>query len=128
VIDVDLIRDVVQKKFKKAPMPEFRTGDTVKVHVKIIEGEKARVQVYEGVIIRNKGGGLDSSFTVRKISNSIGVERTFPYYSSAIERVEVVSRGKTRRSKLYYLRNLAGKAARLEGELEVTGSAPETTK
>jgi large subunit ribosomal protein L19 len=120
---VDLIRDVVQKRFKTAVTPVFRSGDTVKVHVKIIEGEKARVQVFEGTVIRAKRGGLDSSFTVRKISNGIGVERIFPYYSSAIERVEVVARGHSRRSRLFYLRDLIGKKARLETELESTASA-----
>jgi large subunit ribosomal protein L19 len=127
LIPMDLIRNLVQKKFKKAPMANFRTGDTVQVHVRIVEGEKTRVQIFEGIVIREKGGGLDSMFTVRKISNGIGVERTFPYYSSSIEKVEVTSRGSTRRSKLYYLRNLEGKAARIDSELEFVGvdAAPQ---
>src|SRR5438045_3241086 len=103
---MDLIKNLVQKHFKPAPMAPFRAGDTVQVHVKIVEGEKSRVQIYEGVVIRKKGGGLNSSFTVRKISNNVGVERTFPFFSPAIDRVEVVSRGKARRSKLYFLREL----------------------
>jgi large subunit ribosomal protein L19 len=121
---MDLIKNLVQKRFKTAPMAEFRAGDTVQVHVKIVEGEKSRVQIYEGMVIRTKGGGLNSSFTVRKISNGIGVERTFPYFSPAIDRVEVVSRGAARRAKLYYLRNLEGKAARIDSELEMAGHAP----
>lgn len=118
---MNLIQKLVEKRFKKAPMANFRSGDTVQVHVKIVEGEKSRIQIYEGMVIRAKEGGLDSTFTVRKISNGVGVERTFPYYSSAIEKVEVVSRGqKTRRARLYYLRNLEGKAARVDSILEQT--------
>src|ERR1700679_2709063 len=105
---MDLIKNLVQKRFKTAPMPEFRAGDTVQGHVKIVEGEKSRVQIFEGAVIRKKSGGLSSSFTVRKISNGIGVERTFPYYSPGIEKVEIIARGKARRAKLYYLRNLEG--------------------
>ena len=123
---MDLIKNLVQKRFKTAPMPLFRAGDTVQVHVKIVEGEKSRVQIYEGVVIRKKGGGLNSSFTVRKISSNIGVERTFPYYSPAIDRVEVLSRGSARRSRLFYLRNLEGKAARIDSELEFAPSKTET--
>lgn len=120
---MDVIKSVLQKKFKMAPMPDFRAGDTVQVHVKIVEGEKSRVQIFEGVVIRKKAGGLDSSFAVRKISNGIGVERTFPYYSPAIDRVEVVARGSTRRSRLFYLRKLEGKAARIDSELEQASSS-----
>jgi large subunit ribosomal protein L19 len=120
---MDLIRQIVAKKMKKAPMANFRSGDTVQVHVKIIEGEKSRVQIFEGIVLRSQGGGLDSSFTVRKISNGVGVERTFPYYSPAIDKVDVLSRGKTRRSRLFYLRGLEGKAARLDSELESSGQA-----
>lgn len=126
---MDLLRQLIEKRFKKAPMATFRSGDTVQVHVKILEGEKARVQIYEGVVLKAKKGGLDSSFTVRKISNGVGVERTFPYYSSAIEKVEVISRAqKNRRARLYYLRNLEGKAARLDSDLEqATLSSTVTT-
>ncbi|MBK9293381.1 MAG: 50S ribosomal protein L19 [Oligoflexia bacterium] len=122
---MDLIRKLVEKRFKKAPMAEFRPGDTVKVHVKIAEGEKVRVQVFEGMVIMLKKGGLDSSFTVRKMSNGVGVERTFPFYSSAIDRVEVLSRGNTRRSRLFYLRNLEGKAARVDSELESSAAGQQ---
>lgn len=120
---MDLIRKLIEKRFKKAPMATFRSGDTVQVHVKIIEGEKARVQIFEGMVLMVKKGGLDSSFTVRKISNGVGVERTFPFYSSAIERVDVLARGNTRRSRLFYLRGLEGKAARVDSELEKPAAA-----
>jgi large subunit ribosomal protein L19 len=119
---MDIIKNLVQKRFKMAPMPEFRAGDTVQVHVKIVEGEKSRIQIYEGIVIRKKAGGLNSNFTVRKISNNVGVERTFPFYSTAIDKVEVVSRGSARRSRLFYLRELEGKAARIDSELEFTES------
>ena len=118
---MDIINTLVKKHFKTARMPNFRAGDTVQVHVKIIEGEKSRVQIFEGIVLRNKGGGLNSTFTVRKISNGIGVERTFPYFTPAIDKVEVISRGAARRAKLYYLRNLEGKAARIDSELEFRG-------
>jgi len=91
----------------------FEPGDTVRVHVKVVEGEKERLQAFEGVVIRRRGEGVRASFTVRRISYGVGVERTFPLHSPRIERVDVVRRGRVRRSKLYYLRGLAGKAARL---------------
>jgi large subunit ribosomal protein L19 len=91
-------------------------GDTVKVHVKIVEGDKERVQPFEGVVIRRKAGGIRSTFTVRKISYGIGVERIFPLHSPRIEHIDVVTRGKVRRAKLFYLRSLKGKAARIRGE------------
>ena len=124
---MDLIKNLVQKRFKTANIPAFRAGDTIQVHVKIVEGEKSRIQMYEGVVIRKKAGGLDSSFTVRKISNGIGVERTFPYYSPAIDHVEVQSRGSARRSRLFYLRDLEGKAARIDSELEFGGTHSNVT-
>ena len=93
--------------------PEFRPGDNVKVHVKIREGEKERIQVFEGLVISRKHGGISESFTVRKISYGIGVERIFPLHSPMIDKIEVVSRGRVRRSRLYYLRKLRGKAARI---------------
>jgi large subunit ribosomal protein L19 len=96
--------------------PQFRVGDTVKVHVLIREGEKERVQVFEGVVIARKRGAARSSFTVRKVSYGVGVERVFPNYSPRIEKIEVVSRGRVRRGRLYYLRDLQGKAARIKGE------------
>jgi len=102
----------------RTDLPDFGPGDTVKVHVKVKEGEKERIQVFEGVVLGRRGGGLRESFTVRKISYGIGVERVFPVHSPRIDRVEVVRRGRVRRAKIYYLRNLRGKAARLEEVFE----------
>ncbi len=94
--------------------PDFRSGDTVKVHIRIIEGNKERIQIFQGVVIKNKRGMMNASFTVRKISHgSIGVEKTFALHSPRIDKIEVVSHGKVRRSRLYYLRDLRGKAARI---------------
>ncbi len=106
----------------------FDPGDTVRVHVKVIEGEKERTQVFEGILIRKRGEGARASFTVRRISYGVGVERTFPLHSPRVERVEVVRHARVRRSKLYYLRGLAGKAARLKERRVVvpaSGPAPE---
>ena len=108
----------VEKEYLRADIPDFRPGDTVRVHVKIREGSKERIQVFQGVVIARRGGGTRESFTVRKISASIGVERIFPLHSPSIERIEVVRRGKVRRAKLYYLRKLRGKAARIEERRE----------
>jgi large subunit ribosomal protein L19 len=109
---MDAIRLVEAGQLKK-DRDGFAPGDTVRVHVKVIEGEKERLQAFEGVVIRRRGEGVRASFTVRRISYGVGVERTFPLHSPRIERVEVVRHGRVRRSKLYYLRALAGKAARL---------------
>jgi large subunit ribosomal protein L19 len=98
---------------QKRAIPEFEPGDTVRVHVRVTEGSRTRLQAYEGVVIGRKGGGLQESFTVRKISYGEGVERVFPLYSPAVEKVEVVRRGKVRRAKLYYLRGRRGKSARI---------------
>ena len=107
--------DLVQKKYLRAePLPDFRPGDTLKVHVKIKEGTRERIQVFEGIVIAKQHGGLDETFTVRKISNGIGVERIFPVNCPSIQKVEVVRQGKVRRAKLYYLRKLSGKAARIK--------------
>ena len=95
-------------------MPDFRPGDTVKVHIRIIEGNKERVQVFEGVVIRRRKGNMGATFTVRKISHGVGVEKTFALHSPRLEKVEIVYRGKVRRSRLYYLRGLRGKAARIK--------------
>lgn len=108
--------EVVEREQLRMDLPEFKVGDTIRVHVKIVEGEKERIQPFEGVVIRKKGGGIRSSFTVRKISYGVGVERIFPTHSPRIEHIDVVSRGKVRRAKLFYLRNLKGKAARIQGE------------
>ena len=111
---MNLIQKLVEKRFKKAPMSNFRSGDTVQVHVKIVEGEKSRIQIYEGMVIRAKEGGLDSTFTVRKISNGVGVERIFPTASPSIDKIEVLKQGKVRRAKLNYLKGRQGKSARIK--------------
>ncbi|RHW39669.1 50S ribosomal protein L19 [Lysinibacillus yapensis] len=98
----------------RSDLPTFRPGDTVRVHVKIVEGTRERVQLFEGVVIKRRGGGISETFTVRKISYGVGVERTFPVHTPKIAQLEVVRRGKVRRAKLYYLRNLRGKAARIK--------------
>jgi large subunit ribosomal protein L19 len=110
------VMELVEREQLRTDLPDFRVGDTVRVHVKIIEGEKERVQLFEGVVIRKKRGGIRSTFTVRKISYGIGVERIFPTHSPRIDRVDILSRGKVRRGKLFYLRGLKGKAARIRGE------------
>lgn len=97
----------------KTEVPEFQAGDTVAVHTKVREGDKERIQVFEGVVIKRKGSGIDSTFTVRKVSNGIGVERIFPVHSPNIAKIERLRSGKVRRAKLYYLRGLRGKAARI---------------
>ncbi len=112
--------ELLEKEQMRGDIPDFKTGDTVKVHVRIIEGQKQRIQAYEGVVIRKKGGDCRSSFTVRKISYGVGVERTFPLHSPIIDRIEVVSRGKVRRSRLYYLRSLRGKKAKIKELRKVT--------
>ncbi|MCF6095799.1 50S ribosomal protein L19 [Thermovorax subterraneus] len=109
----DLLRAVEEEQMRK-DIPEFRPGDTVKVYTKVVEGNRERIQVFEGVVIARKGGGLRETFTVRKVSYGVGVERIFPLHSPRIEKIEVVQRGKVRRAKLYYLRNLKGKAARIK--------------
>jgi large subunit ribosomal protein L19 len=98
----------------RADIPAFRPGDTLKVHVRVTEGTRSRIQVFQGVVIRRQGGGARETFTVRKISYSVGVERTFPLNSPSIDHIEIVTRGDVRRAKLYYLRNLRGKAARIK--------------
>ncbi|MDN5765261.1 MAG: 50S ribosomal protein L19 [Humibacillus sp.] len=97
----------------RSDIPDFRAGDTVKVHVKVVEGTRSRVQVFQGVVIRRHGGGVGETFTVRKISFGVGVERTFPLHTPIIDHIELVSRGDVRRAKLYYLRGLRGKAAKI---------------
>ena len=105
VLDADSLRDDI---------PEFRPGDTVKVHVRVIEGNRSRIQVFQGVVIRRQGGGIRETFAVRKVSFGVGVERTFPVHTPVVERIEVVTRGDVRRAKLYYLRDLRGKAAKIK--------------
>ncbi len=105
---------LVEQEYLRDDIPDFRAGDTVKVHVRVREGEKERIQVFQGVVIARRGGGTRASFTVRKMSGGIGVERIFPLHSPSVAQIEVVRRGKVRRAKLYYLRGLRGKAARIE--------------
>jgi large subunit ribosomal protein L19 len=106
--------DKIEREQMRLDIPAFRPGDTVKVHIKIREGEKDRIQVFQGVVIARKNAAMRSSFTVRKISYSIGVEKIFPLHSPSIDRIELVQRGKVRRSRLFYLRDLKGKAARVK--------------
>ncbi|WP_101524051.1 MULTISPECIES: 50S ribosomal protein L19 [Nocardioides] len=103
---------------KRDDVPDFRAGDTIKVHVKVIEGSRSRVQVFQGVVIKVQGSGVGRTFTVRKVSFSVGVERTFPLNSPIFEKIEVVTRGDVRRAKLYYLRNLRGKKAKIKERRE----------
>ncbi len=103
---------------RRDDIPEFRAGDTLKVHVRVVEGNRSRVQVFQGVVIRRQGGGLRETFTIRKISFGVGVERTYPLNSPAIDRIEVVTRGDVRRAKLYYLRELRGKKAKIKEKRE----------
>jgi large subunit ribosomal protein L19 len=110
--------DVVEQQHVRDDLPEIRPGDTVRVHVRVLEGARSRVQVFEGVVIRIRGGGLRETFTVRKVSFGVGVERTFPLHSPIIERIEVTRRGKVRRAKLYYLRDRVGKKARIKEKRE----------
>ncbi|MFC7626050.1 50S ribosomal protein L19 [Microlunatus sp. GCM10028923] len=109
----ELIREIDQASLR-TDVPEFRPGDSVKVHVKVVEGNRSRIQVFAGVVISRSGGGLQESFTVRKVSFGVGVERTFSVHSPIIEKIEVERRGDVRRAKLYYLRDLRGKAAKIK--------------
>jgi large subunit ribosomal protein L19 len=105
--------ELLEREQMRMDIPDFITGDTVKVHVKIKEGEKERIQAFQGVVISRRKGTMGASFTVRKVSYGVGVERIFPMHSPSIDRVEIITRGRVRRGKLYYLRNLRGKAARI---------------
>jgi len=109
----NLIAEITKDQLR-TDHPEFRAGDTVKVHVKVVEGERERIQIFEGVVIKRQNGGISETFTVRKISYGVGVERTFPVHSPRVDKIEVTRRGSVRRAKLYYLRNLRGKAARIK--------------
>ena len=112
-MNLQLVEQITKKQLR-SDIPEFKAGDTLKVYVKIKEGDKFRVQVFEGVCIARKGSGISETFTVRKISYQVGVERTFPVHSPIIDRIEVAKIGKVRRAKLHYLRGLSGKAARIK--------------
>jgi large subunit ribosomal protein L19 len=106
--------DAIELAQMKKNIPPFKPGDTVKVQVKIVEGDKSRIQAFQGVVIVRQNGGIRESFTVRKISNGVGVERSFPLHSPTVEAIDVITRGQVRRAKLYYLRKLRGKAARIK--------------
>lgn len=122
----DIVRDVTLKTVQENKnIDDFKSGDTVGVYVRVREGDKERVQLYKGVVLKVQGSGMGRSFTVRKISNGVGVERTFPFTSPSIEKVELVARGKVRRNRLYFLRTLKGKAARLASE--IVGSKEDTS-
>lgn len=108
------IIDQIEQEQMRFDMPEFRVGDSIKVYIRIIEGNKERVQIFEGVVIRRKSGGMNASYTVRKVTHGVGVEKTFPLHSPRVEKVELVTQGKVRRARLYYLRELRGKAARIK--------------
>jgi large subunit ribosomal protein L19 len=110
---MNLIYEITKEQLR-TDIPKFRPGDTLKVNVKVIEGTRERIQLFEGVVIKRQGGGISETFTVRKISYGVGVERTFPVHSPKIDKIEVARRGKVRRAKLYYLRGLRGKAARIQ--------------
>ncbi|GLI07048.1 MULTISPECIES: 50S ribosomal protein L19 [Paenibacillus] len=110
---MNLIQEITKEQLR-SDIPSFRPGDTLKVYVKVIEGSRERVQLFEGVVIKRRGGGISETFTVRKISYGVGVERTFPIHTPKIDKIEVARRGKVRRAKLYYLRGLRGKAARIQ--------------
>ena len=131
----DLIRDITSKLVQKnKQVAEFQAGDTVGVYVKVREGEKERIQLYKGVVLKLQGAGASRTFTVRKVSAGVGVERTFPFTSPSLDRVELIARGQVRRSRLYFLRGLKGKAAKLTSTLvglkdenaAATAAAPET--
>lgn len=123
----DLIQRAVKSFNSTKSFPDFRAGDTVEVHVKVKEGEKERVQLYRGIVLKIQGKGVARSFTVRKISDGVGVERTFPFASPSVEKVELISNGQVRRSKLYYLRRLEGKAAKVKSELATEADQVSST-
>jgi large subunit ribosomal protein L19 len=112
------ILDSVDKASLKTDIPEFRSGDTVKVHVNIVEGNRSRIQVFQGIVTRRSGEGIRETFTVRKVTFQVGVERTFPLHSPVIDKIELVSRGQVRRAKLYFLRDLRGKKAKIREKRE----------
>lgn len=112
---MDLIKTIEAEQLRQ-DVPDFGPGDTVRVHVKVVEGERERIQVFEGVVIKRSGSGLTEMFTVRKVSQGVGVERTFPVHSPRLEKIEVIRRGRVRRARLHYLRDRIGKAARIQEE------------
>jgi large subunit ribosomal protein L19 len=120
--------DLVDRAYLRTDLPEFRPGDTVKVHVRVVEGNRERIQVFQGVVIRRQGGGLQETFTVRKMSFGVGVERTFPVHSPSISKLEIASRGRVRRAKLYYLRERRGKKARIKERRDEAAEAAEAAR
>ena len=112
-MNTNIVNEITARQLK-TDLPEFKSGDTVKVYVRIIENKKERIQIFQGVVMQRRGSGVSETFTVRKISSGVGVERTFPVHSPAIAKIEVVKRGKVRRSRITYLRNRSGKAARIK--------------
>src|SRR3954453_13500864 len=116
--------DTLDAASLRADVPHFRPGDTLKVHVRVIEGSRSRIQVFQGAVIRRQGGGVRETFTVRKVSFGVGVERTFPVHTPVIEKIEVVTRGDVRRAKLYYLRDLRGKAAKNKEKRDAVARRP----
>ncbi len=114
---MDIIKAFTEEQLKKE-IPEVKVGDTVRVHNRIVEGSKSRIQIYEGTVIAKRGGGISETFTVRRISYGVGVEKTFPIHSPNVEKVETIRRGKVRRSKLYYLRDRVGKAAKTKEDIQ----------
>ena len=113
---MDIIKAFTEEQLKKE-IPEIKVGDTVRVHNRIVEGSKSRIQIYEGTVIAKRGGGISETFTVRRISYGVGVEKTFPIHSPNVEKIETVRRGKVRRAKLYYLRDRVGKAAKTKEDI-----------
>jgi len=113
---VDIIKGV-EMGYMKQDVPDFGPGDRVKVHVKVVEGGRERIQAFEGIVIKRRGGGLSESFTVRRVTYGVGVERTFPIHSPRVDKIEVIRRGDVRRARLYYLRGLRGKAARIKEKM-----------
>ena len=114
--------DALDAESLRNDIPDFRPGDTVKVHVRVIEGTRSRIQVFQGAVIRRQGGGIRETFTVRKVSFGVGVERTFPVHTPVVEQIEVLTRGDVRRAKLYYLRDLRGKAAKIKEKRDIRPS------
>jgi large subunit ribosomal protein L19 len=112
----------------RSDVPDFRPGDTLKVHVRVVEGNRSRVQVFQGIVIRRQGSGVRETFTVRKVSFGVGVERTFPVHTPVLDKIEVVTRGDVRRAKLYYLRELRGKKAKIREKRDTVSKDRETTK
>lgn len=109
--------DLIEKEYMKTEIPQFEVGDTVKVYVKVVEGTRERLQAFEGIVIARKNGGVRETFTVRRVSFGIGIERTFQLHSPRVDRIELVRHGKVRRAKLYYLRSLSGKAAKIKEQI-----------